>query len=68
MTTLGTIRLALAILVIIGAVMIYMPSYEVTGGMLVLVFSFISLFFTAGVLFIGSILGIVGGALGIAKK
>jgi hypothetical protein len=66
--TLGTIGLILAILVIIGAVLIYMPGKEVIGGILVLVFSVISLFFTLGGLIIGLILGIIGGALGIAKK
>jgi len=45
-----------------------MPGKEVIGGILVLVFSVISLFFTLGGLIIGLILGIVGGALGIAKK
>jgi hypothetical protein len=68
LTTLGAIGLVLAILVIFGAVLIYMPGKEVIGGILVLVFSIISFFFTAGGLFIGLILGIVGGALGIAKK
>jgi len=64
----GAIGLILGILVIVGAILIYMPGKEVIGGILVLVFSIISLFFTAGGLFIGLILGIIGGALGIAKK
>ena len=68
LATWGAIGLVLAILVIIGAVLIYMPGKEVIGGILVLIFSIISLFFTAGGLFIGLILGIIGGALGIAKK
>ncbi len=68
LATWGAIGLILAILVIIGAVLIYMPGKEVIGGILVLVFSIISFFFTAGGLFIGLILGIIGGALGIAKK
>jgi len=66
--TWGAIGLILAILVIVGAILIYMPGKEVIGGILVLVFSIISLFFTLGGLIIGLILGIVGGALGIAKK
>lgn len=65
---LGAIGLILAIVVIIGAVLIYMPGKEVIGGILVLVFSIISFFFTAGGLFIGLILGIIGGALGISKR
>jgi len=64
----GGIGLVLAILVIVGAVLIYMPGKETIGGILVIVFSIISLFFTAGGLIIGLILGIIGGALGIAKK
>lgn len=68
LATWGTIGLILAIIVIIGAILIYMPGKEVIGGILVLVFSIISLFFTLGGLIIGLILGIVGGALGIAKK
>lgn len=68
LAVLGTIGLILAIVVIVGAVLIYMPGKEVIGGILVLVFSIISFFFTAGGLFIGLILGIIGGALGIAKK
>jgi len=68
LTTLGVIGLILAILVIVGAVLIYMPGKEVIGGILVLVFSIINMFFTLGGFFIGLILGIVGGALGIAKK
>ena len=67
-TTVGAIGLGLAILVIIGAVLIYMPGYEVIGSILVLVFSLISWFFTRGGLYIGLILGILGSLLGIAKK
>jgi len=68
LATWGAIGLIMAILVIIGAILIYMPGKEVVGGILVLVFSIISLPFTLGGLIIGLILGIVGGALGIAKK
>jgi len=68
LATLGTIGLISAIVVIIGAVLIYMPGKEVIGGILVLVFSIISIFFTLGGLIIGLVLGIVGGALGLAKK
>lgn len=68
LATWGAIGLILAIVVIIGAILIYMPGKEVIGGILVLIFSIISLFFTLGGLIIGLILGIIGGALGIAKK
>jgi hypothetical protein len=62
------IGLVLSIVVIIGAILIYMPGKETIGGVLVLVFSIINLFFATGGLFGGLILGIIGGALGIAKK
>lgn len=67
-TTWGAIGLILSIVVIVGAILIYMPGKEVIGGILVLIFSIISIFFTLGGLIIGLILGIIGGALGIAKK
>lgn len=54
-------------LVIIGAILIYMPGKEKIGGILVLVFSILSIFFGGG-LFIGMILGIIGGVLGLMKK
>jgi len=56
-----------AILVIIGAILIYMPGKEVIGGILVLIFSILSIVIGGGFL-IGLILGIIGGALGLAKK
>jgi hypothetical protein len=67
LATWGAIGLILAILVIVGAILIYMPGKEVIGGVLVLVFSILTLFFTAGGLLIGLILGIIGGVLGITK-
>mgnify|MGYP000241631132 CR=1 FL=1 len=64
---LAALGLVCGVLVIIGAVLIYRPGKEVVGGILVLVFSILSIFIGGG-FFIGLILGIVGGALGIAKK
>ena len=66
-TTLGAIGLIFAILVIVGAILIYMPGKEVIGGILVLIFSILSIIIGGGFI-IGLILGIIGGALGIAKK
>ena len=63
----GAIGLIFAVLVIIGAILIYMPGKEVIGGILVLIFSILSIFIGGGFI-IGLILGIIGGALGIAKK
>jgi len=63
----GAVGLIFAVLVIIGAILIYMPGKEVIGGILVLIFSILSIFIGGGFL-IGLILGIIGGALNIAKK
>ena len=66
LATWGAIGLIFAILVIIGAVLMYMPGNEVVGGILVLVFSIFSIIIGGGFI-IGLILGIIGGALGLAK-
>lgn len=63
----AAVGLIFAVLVIVGAVLIYMPGKEIIGGILVLIFSILSLFIGGGFL-IGLILGIIGGALGLAKK
>jgi len=63
----GTVGLVFAIIVIVGAIMIYMPGREVIGGILVLIFSILSIIIGGGFI-LGLILGIIGGALGIAKK
>ncbi len=56
-----------AVLVLIGAILIYIPGKEVVGGILVIIFSLLSVI-TGGGFLIGLILGIIGGALGLAKK
>ena len=63
----ATVGLIFAIIVIIGAILIYMPGKEIIGGILVLIFSILSIFIGGGFL-IGLILGIIGGILGILKK
>ena len=63
----AAVGLIFAIIVIIGAILIYMPGREMIGGILVLVFSILSIFIGGGFL-IGLILGIIGGILGILKK
>lgn len=65
--TIGMIGLVFAIIVIIGAILIYMPGKEIIGGILVLIFSILSIIIGGGFV-LGLILGIIGGALGIAKK
>jgi hypothetical protein len=64
---LGILLIMFAIIIFIGAYLIYMPGRETLGGILVLIFSIVS-FIGGGGFFIGAILGIVGGALGLAKK
>ncbi len=62
------LALLCAIVVIAGSVMIFaMPNQHVIGGILVLLFSIVSLI-TLGGFFIGFILGLVGGILGIVWK
>jgi hypothetical protein len=65
--TFGAIGVVCAIIVLVGAFLIYMPGKEVIGGIIVLIFSIVSIV-TFGGFLIGMILGIIGGALGIVKK
>lgn len=67
MDVLGGVMIVFAIIVFIGAYLIYLPGNEMIGGILVLIFSIIS-FIGFGGFIIGAILGIIGGALGLAKK
>jgi len=56
------------VVVLIGAILMRNPSKAKIGAILVLVFSIISFFTSlAGGLFVGMILGIIGGALGLKK-
>jgi len=66
-TGLAVVGLIFALLVIMGAFLIYMPGKETIGGILVIIFSILSIIIGGGFL-IGLILGIIGGALGLAKK
>lgn len=66
-TGLAAVGAILAGLVIIGAILIYMPGKETIGGILVIIFSILSILIGGGFL-IGLILGIIGGALGLTKK
>jgi hypothetical protein len=55
------------ILMIIGGALMYLPGKERAGAAIVFIFSLISLLALGGFL-VGAILGIVGAALGFAKK
>jgi len=65
--TIGAIGLVFGIIVIVGAFLIYMPGKEIIGGIIVLIFSIISIVAMGGFI-IGMILGIIGGILGLLKK
>src|SRR2546426_342960 len=64
----GAVGLIFAILVLVGAVMLWMkPQQHVMWGVVVLLFSLFSIITTGG-FFIGLILGLIGGILGVALK
>ncbi|MEM2102496.1 MAG: hypothetical protein QXM22_03170 [Candidatus Bathyarchaeia archaeon] len=64
---LGGVMVVFAILVFIGAWLIYTPGKEMIGGILALIFSIIS-FIGGGGFALGAILGLIGGILGLLKK
>jgi hypothetical protein len=66
-TSMGLMGLVSSIVVIAGSILIYTPEKETIGGVLVLIFSILSIVIGGGFMF-GFILGIVGGVLGIMKK
>ena len=64
----GAVGLIFAILVLVGAVMLWMkPQSHVAAGVIILLFSLFSIM-SGGGFIIGLILGIVGGILGIVWK
>lgn len=66
MIILGILGIVWGILVILGAAMMYShPERSKTWGAIVLVFSILSWFGALGGFFIGFILGLVGGVLGL---
>jgi len=66
LSALGAVAVVFAVLIIIGAYFIY-SRMEVAGGVIVLIFSALSIFVGSGWL-IGLILGVIGGILGLMKK
>ena len=66
-TGLVSIGLVFGGLVIVGAILIYLPRKETVGGIIVIIFSILSIIIGGGFI-IGLILGIIGGLLGLAKK
>lgn len=69
---LGAVGLIAGILVLVGAILLNKPGKETIGGILVIIFSLVSIVTGGGFLIdlflIGLILGIIGGILGLAKK
>ena len=65
----GVVGMASGILVILGAVMMYVqPRQHVAWGIIVLVFSILSVLGAVAGFVVGLVLGIIGGALGIGWK
>ena len=64
----GTIAVVFGVLIIVGAVLIYKPGKENTGGIIVLVFSNLIILTFGVISLVGLILGIIGAALALAKK
>jgi hypothetical protein len=63
----GVIAIVFAVIIIIGAILIFMPGKEMVGGIIVLIFSLLSIV-TGGGFLVGLILGVIGGILGLMKK
>ena len=64
----GAIAVVFGVLIIVGAVLLYQPGKRTVGGLIVLVFSVLSIL-TFGVIGLeGLILGIIGAALAMTKK
>jgi hypothetical protein len=63
----GVIAIVFAIIVLFGAYLMYKPGKQVAGGVIVLVFSVLSII-TGGGWLIGLILGVIGGILALLKK
>ena len=63
----GAVGLISGILVIVSSILIHKPGKETIGGILAIVFSLVSIIGGGG-FFIGLILALVGGILGLVKK
>jgi hypothetical protein len=63
---LGGIAIVFAVLILVGAYLAY-TGMEATGGVIILIFSLLSIFVGSGWL-IGLILGVIGGVLVLLKK
>ena len=66
LSILGGIAVVFAVLILVGAYFVY-NGMEVAGGVIILIFSVLSIFVGSGWL-IGLILGVIGGILALLKK
>jgi hypothetical protein len=62
-----TVGFVAGILMIIGGALMYLPGKERAGAAIVFIFSLVSLIILGGFI-VGAVLGIVGAALGLARK
>jgi hypothetical protein len=67
-TMVGVIAVVFGILIIVGAVLLYQPGKELTGGIIVLVFSLLSILTFGLIGLVGLILGIMGAAWALTKN
>jgi hypothetical protein len=67
LTTRGIFAVVFGIVVLVGAFLMYRPGKEMAGGIIVLVFSAVSIIAGGGFL-VGFVLGVVCGVLGLVKK
>lgn len=64
----GAIAVVFGVIIVVGAVLMYKLEKEVVGGLIVLVFSLLSIL-TFGVIgLVGLVLGVIGAALALTKK
>ena len=69
LTMIGAIGAVNGILVMVFGVLLYVrPHQHVVWGVLIIVFSIVSLFDSLGGFFIGLILGLIGGIMGVVYK
>ena len=64
----GAIAVVFGVLIVVGAVLLYKLEKETVGGIIVLVFSLLSILTFGVVGLVGLVLGIIGAALALTKK
>jgi hypothetical protein len=64
----GSMAVVFGIMILVGSVLLYQPGKQIGGGIIVLVFSIEHLDFRSNRCRGYMILGIIGGALALAKK